>query len=105
MIPRPQLSRAVTTALRDNAAVALIGPRQCGKSTLARALAGSRKSEIFDLEDPTSRVRLDQPMTALERLRGLVIIDEVQLRPELFPILRVLLDRRPVPARFLLLGS
>jgi len=85
--------------------VALLGPRQCGKTTLARALAAGRRGELYDLEDPRSVRRLDQPMTALEPLRGLVVIDEVQLRPALLPVLRVLADRRPLPARFLLLGS
>ena len=59
----------------------------------------------FDLEDPTSLARLDEPMTALRPLKGLVVIDEIQRRPDLFPVLRVLADRRNVPARFLILGS
>src|SRR5690606_15430256 len=59
----------------------------------------------FDLEDPASLARLDEPMTALARLSGFVVIDEVQRRPDLFPILRVLADRSPLPARFLVLGS
>jgi predicted AAA+ superfamily ATPase len=62
-------------------------------------------ANYFDLEDPRSLARLAEPMTALEGSRGLVVIDEVQRRPELFPILRVLADRRPVPAKFLVLGS
>lgn len=61
--------------------------------------------KYFDLEDPASIARLDEPMTALHNLRGLVIIDEIQRRPELFPVLRVLADRAPLPARFLILGS
>ena len=86
-------------------AVALLGPRQCGKTTLARQLAESSKSTYFDLENPVDLARLSQPMTALESLRGLIVIDEVQRHPDLFPILRVLLDRKPVRARFLILGS
>jgi predicted AAA+ superfamily ATPase len=86
-------------------AVALLGPRQCGKTTLARQLAERSKSTYFDLESPVDLARLSQPMTALESLRGLVVIDEVQRHPDLFPILRVLLDRKPVRARFLILGS
>ena len=84
---------------------ALIGPRQCGKTFLARAIAAAEPHSYFDLEMPSDADRLAQPMTALEPLRGLVIVDEVQRRPELFPILRVLSDRRDLPTRFLLLGS
>ncbi len=85
--------------------MALLGPRQCGKTTLARGLVDIASPNYFDLEDPQSLVRLDDPMTALARLKGLVVIDEVQRRPDLFPVLRVLLDRKPLPAKFLILGS
>lgn len=61
-------------------------------------------ANYFDLEDPVSLARLDQPMTALETLRGLVVMDEVERRPDLFPVLRVLVDRRDAPAQFLILG-
>lgn len=81
------------------------GPRQSGKTTLARELVAADSTNYFDLEDPISLARLDEPMTALSPLRGLAIIDEVQRRPDLFPILRVLADREPAPARFLILGS
>ena len=92
--------------LRDNPVVALLGARQVGKTTLAMELAAGEESvSHFDLEDPRDLARLDEPTLALEPLRGLVIIDEVQHRPELFPVLRVLADRRPLPARFLVLGS
>ena len=91
--------------LRANPAVLLLGPRQCGKTTLAREIASRRRAEYFDLEDPADSRRLAQPATTLGPLRGTVVIDEAQLRPELFPLLRVLTDRRPLPARFLLLGS
>jgi uncharacterized protein len=86
-------------------AVALLGPRQCGKTTLARQLAEGSNSTYFDLENPVDLARLSQPLTALESLRGLIVIDEVQRRPDIFPILRVLLDRKQVRARFLILGS
>jgi predicted AAA+ superfamily ATPase len=86
-----------------NPVTALLGPRQCGKTTLAHAIAA--RAEFFDLEDPVSLSRLVEPMHALASLRGLVVIDEVQRRPDLFPVLRVLADRKPLPARFLLLGS
>ena len=80
---------------------ALLGPRQCGKTTLARLL----KAEHFlDLEDPRSLARLDEPQTALEHLTGTVVIDEVQRKPDLFPLLRVLADRQQA-TRYLLLGS
>jgi hypothetical protein len=83
----------------------LTGPRQCGKTTLARELLHEDSLNYFDLEDPVSLARLDEPMTALRPLEGLVVIDEVQRLPELFPVLRVLADRRSTPARFLILGS
>ncbi len=106
MISRTRLIAAIRARLRANPAVALLGPRQCGKTTIAGELAGAgTASTYFDLEKPTDLAKLEQPMTALEPLRGLVIIDEVQRRADLFPILRVLLDRKPVRARFLVLGS
>ena len=85
--------------------VALLGPRQCGKTTLARDILDATSSQYFDLEDPTTLDQLAAPMTAFSRLRGIVVIDEVQKRPDLFPVLRVLADRKPLPARFLVLGS
>jgi hypothetical protein len=105
MIKRNGILDAVHTALERSPAVALIGPRQCGKTTLAREFVPLDTLNYFDLEDPVSLTRLDEPMTALRDLRGLVVIDEIQRRPELFPILRVLSDRTPLPARFLILGS
>ena len=85
--------------------VVLLGPRQCGKTTLAREFLNLDSKNYFDLEDPVSLIRLEEPMTALRELEGLVVIDEIQRRAELFPVLRVLADRRPLPARFLILGS
>ena len=105
MIPRPALSRGIATALTRSRVVVLIGPRQCGKTTMARTFVPSDSLNYFDLEDPVSLARLDEPMTALRSLRGPVVIDEIQRRPNLFPILRVLVDRDPLPTRFLLLGS
>ncbi len=89
---------------------ALIGARQTGKTTLARIIAEERKKDgepvhYFDLELPTHLKRLDEPQQALENLTGLIVIDEIQRRPELFPILRVFADRKPLPARFFVLGS
>jgi predicted AAA+ superfamily ATPase len=104
-VERAPLRRAIERRLRTDPVVMLVGPRQCGKTTIAREVAASRRSTIFDLEAPADRNRLRAPMAALEPLRGLVVLDEAQLEPGLFPILRVLADRKPLPARFLLLGS
>jgi hypothetical protein len=105
MIQRQVLSQQIKVALTRSRVAALIGPRQCGKTTLARQFVAAESANYFDLEDPVSLARLDQPMTALQGLRGLVAVDEVQRRPDLFPVLRVLCDRTPLPARFLVLGS
>jgi predicted AAA+ superfamily ATPase len=105
LIDRPGLSESVHAALQRSRAVALIGPRQVGKTTLARRFLPADSPNYFDLEDPRDLERLAQPMSALEPLRGLIVIDEVQRRPELFPILRALVDREGTPARFLVLGS
>lgn len=103
--PRPGQIALLRAALARGPVVLLAGPRQCGKTTLARMLVPEDSPNYFDLEDPVSFDLFDQPMTALEPLRGLVVIDEVQRRPELFPILRVLADRRDAPARFLRVGD
>jgi predicted AAA+ superfamily ATPase len=105
VIDRPGLLSTLRAALRRSPVVGLIGPRQCGKTTAARWILTPDSPRYFDLEDPASLARLDQPMSALSPLRGVVVIDEVQRRPDLFPVLRVLVDRRPLPARFLILGS
>jgi predicted AAA+ superfamily ATPase len=95
----------VRAALRRSRVVALLGPRQCGKTTLARQFVAPDSLRYFDLEDPQSLARLSEPDTALRPLKKLVVIDEIQRRPDLFPLLRVLADRSPLPARFLILGS
>jgi predicted AAA+ superfamily ATPase len=105
MIHRDSILHSIQTALGRSRVVALVGPRQSGKTTLARQLVPADSLNYFDLEDLTSLARLQEPMTALRDLRGLVIIDEIQRRPDLFPILRLLCDRDPLPARFLILGS
>ena len=105
MIHRRQSLSRLERSLDRNAVTMLDGPRQCGKTTLARQILAPDSLNYFDLEDPTSLARLEEPVTALGRLRGLVVIDEVQLRPDLFPVLRVLADRPEAPARFLILGS
>ena len=107
MILRSRHLRTVSQLLEQFPVVAILGARQVGKTTLAGMLADSRDdvSLWLDLENPADLARLDEPLLALESQTGLVIIDEVQRRPELFPVLRVLADREGQPARFLLLGS
>jgi uncharacterized protein len=105
MIQRMSILSALNKALARSRVVVLVGPRQSGKTTLARHLIEEDSINYFDLEDPASLARLDEPMTALRPLKGLVVIDEIQRRPDLFPVLRVLADRRGTPARFLILGS
>lgn len=105
MIKRQALEVEATKALRAAPVTVLLGPRQCGKTTLAHQIAADRRSHFFDLEDPPDAARLETPMLSLESLRGLVIIDEVQRTPGVFEVIRVLADRPRTPARFLLLGS
>ncbi len=107
MIPRTQHLGQLERLLRAYPVVAIIGARQVGKTTLARQLAARHRGPVrhFDLENPRDLSLLRDPMLALEGLRGLVVLDEIQRRPELFPVLRVLADRRPRVARFLVLGS
>ncbi|MBI4371902.1 MAG: ATP-binding protein [Elusimicrobia bacterium] len=99
----------IARLLKIHPVVAILGPRQCGKTTLARRfvsrMPSRRPANSFDLEDETDLARLEAPKLALEELRGLVVIDEIQRRPALFETLRVLADRRPVRSRFLILGS
>ena len=105
MIPRTAIFDRIRIALGRSRVVTLIGPRQSGKTTLARQFVPAQSLNYFDLEDPVSMARLDEPMIALRELRGLVVIDEIQRHPALFPLLRVLADRDPLPAHFLILGS
>ena len=104
-VPRSQRVQEVRDAVDRAPLVALLGPRQCGKTTLAHEVAGA-KATYFDLERGADRQSL---AVAAERtlgpLRGTVVLDEVQTMPELFPTLRVLGDRPTAPAKFLLLGS
>ncbi len=108
---RKQLLQRVSDMFQVFRVVALLGPRQSGKTTLARqftASAGERFTgalNYFDLDDPAHLERLTTPKLALEKLTGLVVIDEIQQRPDLFPLLRVLADRESNPAKFLVLGS
>ncbi len=104
-VARNALLAQIRAALERNRVAVLTGPRQSGKTTLARELLAGDSPNYFDLEDPVGLVRLEEPRTSLEPLEGLVVIDEVQRRPDLFPVLRVLADRSPGRARFLILGS
>ncbi|MBI5201678.1 MAG: ATP-binding protein [Elusimicrobia bacterium] len=105
LIPRPALEERISASLRTSPVTLLLGPRQCGKTTLARKFAAKRGAAYFDLEDPETELRPESAALTLRGLRGLVVIDECQREPALFPLLRVLADRKPGPARFLLLGS
>jgi predicted AAA+ superfamily ATPase len=105
MINRARYLEALTTALGRSPITALLGPRQVGKTTLARLLAETRPATFFDLESQPDIRRLQNPELALSSLAGLVIIDEIQVMPELFTALRVLVDRAQNHARFLILGS
>lgn len=105
---RPQVLAAIEQAFKTSKVVALLGPRQCGKTTLAREyfqLQAGNKTNYFDLEYPIDLQRMQDPLLALEALSGLIIIDEIQRAPELFPILRVLVDNHSLPQRYLILGS
>lgn len=106
LIERPKAIAAITSAFRIHPAVALTGPRQCGKTTLAHMFAGNEPTcSFFDLERAVDRRKLSSPEQTLSQLTGLVVIDEIQRQPQLFEGLRVLLDGPACPARFLLLGS
>ena len=105
-VARPAPTARVRESFAVHPVVALTGPRQCGKTTLARAIAGdAAESTYFDLEAAVDRRRLDTPEQTLGRLSGLVVIDEVQRLPALFETVRVLVDRPENGARYLLLGS
>lgn len=105
MVPRPRPLQRIDEAFQVHPVAAVLGPRQSGKTTLARLLVERDGGTIFDLESPVDRQRLAAPLAVLERLRGLVVLDEIQQRPELFELLRVLVDRPENAARFLVLGS
>lgn len=107
MVSRHRHVARVAELLRTSPVVAVLGARQVGKTTLARAVASGWGGPVtrFDLEDPRDLARLSEPTLTLDGLRGLIVLDEVQRAPGLFPVLRVLADRPRRPARFLLLGS
>jgi len=105
MIDRPDYLRRLTTALKRSPIAALLGPRQCGKTTLAHMFSEGRKTTYFDLESQVDIRRLQNPSLALGTLEGTVIIDGIQAMPDLFNVLRVLVDRPENRGRFLILGS
>ncbi len=105
---RTRLSTHISALLQSFRAVELVGPRQVGKTTIARQFVDIDSANYFDLEDPISRQRLANPMTALAPLKGLVVIDEIQHLPQLPELLRVLMDRPEriqQSGQFLLLGN
>ena len=104
-VPRKSLEERLTRTLKRSAVTLLLGPRQCGKTSLARRLAARSNASFFDLEDPETPLTRETLALNLRDKKGFVVIDECQREPALFPFLRVLADRRPLPARFLLLGS
>jgi len=104
-VKRSRLEREVAAGLKASPVTAILGPRQSGKTTLARRLAAVRRAHFFDLENQDDATRLSDPVPALRRLKGVAVLDEIQRKPELFETLRVLSDRRPLPCRFLILGS
>ncbi len=105
MIKRDHYSARLETAVKRSPVTALLGPRQCGKTTLAHIFGKQHKSHYFDLESPADQQRLQNPELMLNSLQGLIILDEIQIKPELFNILRVLVDRPENRQHFLVLGS
>lgn len=105
MIPRPDAIGQIASVFKVHPITALLGPRQCGKTTLARMISEHEPCTYFDLENPVDLRRLSAPMSTLEELSGLVVMDEIQRRPDLFELLRVLVDRPNSTVRFLILGS
>lgn len=111
MLIRNKYLQSIHSSLRQFPIVALLGPRQCGKTTLAREVANTQTAarlsrlNYFDLEDSEDLARLEDPKLALSSLSGLVVIDEIQRMPGLFKTLRVLADRQDSTTKFLILGS
>lgn len=105
LIDRPIYIGRLEEAVRRSPVTAILGPRQCGKTTLARIFEKQRQSVHFDLESQPDLTRLQNPEMVLGSLEGLVVLDEIQVMPELFNVLRVLVDRPDNSARFLILGS
>jgi uncharacterized protein len=105
MIERPFHLQQLMTAVRRSPVTALLGPRQCAKTTLARQFAEGQKTIFFDLESQPDRQPLENPELVLGGIEGIAILDEIQEMPELFKALRVLVDRSSGKGRFVVLGS
>jgi predicted AAA+ superfamily ATPase len=105
MVPRPQYLKQLADSVRRSPVTALLGPRQCGKTTLARIFGKNKEATYFDLESQPDLRRLQNPEMVLGDLQGLVVLDEIQVLPNLFNVLRVLVDRPDNSTRFLILGS
>ncbi|HSH19122.1 MAG TPA: AAA family ATPase, partial [Draconibacterium sp.] len=106
LLNRPDFEAEVRESIDFNPITSILGPRQCGKTTLARIISGSLQSTFFDLEDPADYELLKtSPKNILSQQAGLVIIDEIQRLPELFPLLRVLADNDDPKSKYLILGS
>jgi predicted AAA+ superfamily ATPase len=105
LIEREELLKRVKSSLDAYPVTLILGPRQCGKSTVARLVCEQNRGLFFDLEDPLCPLRPESAANVLAPLRGLVVLDEIQRQPQLFQLLRVLADRPDAPARFLILGS
>lgn len=105
MINRPIYTRRIDDSLKRSPITAILGPRQCGKTTLARSIGNTKQAHYFDLESPADQRRLQNPELMLDTLSGLVILDEIQAKPELFSVLRVMVDKPDCSSRYLILGS
>lgn len=105
MLDRPYFLEKLALAVKRSPVTSLLGPRQCGKTTLARVFAEGKPATFFDLESAPDLRRLENPELVLGALEGLVVLDEIQKMPSLFDVLRVLVDRPKNKARFLILGS
>lgn len=105
MIPRPQLLSIISQSIKNYPVSLILGPRQCGKTTIAKEINQHENGSYFDLEDPETPLKPEIAKQVLKDLKGLIVIDEFQRQPRLFELIRVLADRYPNPARFLILGS
>ena len=104
-VERKRLIARIENSLDRYPVTLLIGPRQCGKTTIAKEIFSRLGGKYFDLEDPETPLKPEIAKLVLNDLKGFIIIDEFQRQPSLFPLLRVLADRDPLPSRFLILGS
>jgi len=105
VIGREHICESVYSGIKNNPVTALLGPRQCGKTTLARDIASKLNSLYFDLENPLDEAKLKTPQLIFDSFEGLIILDEIQTKPDLLPLLRVYSDKKPLKIRFLILGS